>query len=252
MKTFKLIVTANENCMKILRYLQKCINDINTMGVRVQIEKISRKEFDEDMVEMLRRKGITRLPVLLAPDGASFIGVGKITDLFERNLKSQKTGARVAPAGGGESGGGGNAELGSNPALTDFWMSEMYGGKDDNGRLIPKKDQDEGDDERNDMDAKMRNYQSRVPRHRGGGAQPELNIEAPERPRRRRGGAPPPQDNIAPMEDYDGDDGLEYDIPSSTPGTPIRPPKYTPSDEGGEDVDQKMLSAWLDNNPGEF
>lgn len=251
MQNFKLIVTANENCIKVLRYLQKCITDINTMGVRVQVEKISSKEFDEDMVEMLRRKGITRLPVLLAPDGASFIGVGKITDLFERNIKNLKNGDRVAPPrGDSPTIGHSNSEMGTNPALTDFWMSEMYGGKDENGRLIPKKDQDEGDDDRNDMDTKMRNYQSRVPRHRGGGAQTERNIEPAERPRRRRNTAP--VDNIAPMgENEHDDDGDEYEPPVAS-GTPIRAPKYTPSDEGGEDVDQKMLSAWLDNNPNEF
>jgi hypothetical protein len=251
MQNFKLIVTANENCLKVLRYLQKCVMDINAMGVRVQVEKISRKEFDEDMVEMLRRKGITRLPVLLAPDGASFIGVGKITDLFERNIKNLKNGDRVAaPRGDTPMAGQGNPEMGTNPALTDFWMAEMYGGKDDKGQLVPKKDQDEGDDDRNDMDTKMRNYQARVPRHRGGGAQVERNIEPAERPRRRRNTAP--IDNIAPMGDEHEDDGPEYDIPTGTPGTPIRAPKYTPSDEGGEDVDQKMLSAWLDNNPNEF
>ena len=249
MQTFKLIVTVNENCVKVLKYLQKCISDINAMGVRVQIEKISTREFDDDMVEMLRRKGITRLPVLLAPDGASFIGVGKITDLFECNIKNLKNGNRVAPGGGmrGDTSSGGNTEMGTNPALTDFWMSEMYGGKDENGRLIPKKDHDEGVDENNDMDAKMRQYQARVPRHRGGGEQTERNIEAPARPRRRRQQtAPPPEDNIAT------DDDPEYDIPTSTPGTPIRAPQYTPTEEGGADVDQKMLNAWLDNNPNEF
>lgn len=241
MQKFKLIVTANDNCMKILRYLQKCIADINKMGVAVHIEKISRKEFDEDMVEMLRRKGITRLPVLLAPDGASFIGVVKITELFERNLKNLRNGNRVAPgtASDATEPNTSNTEIGTNPALTDFWMSEMYGGKDENGRMIPKKDQEEGDDDRNDMDARMRDYQSRVPRHRGGGAQPERNIEPQERPRRRK---VQPVDNIAV-------DDPQEETPTATP---IRVPKYTPTDEGGEDVDQKMLSAWLENNPNEF
>lgn len=241
MQKFKLIVTANDNCMKILRYLQKCIADINKMGVAVHIEKISRKEFDEDMVEMLRRKGITRLPVLLAPDGASFIGVVKITELFERNLKNLRNGNRVAPgtASDATESNTSNTEIGTNPALTDFWMSEMYGGKDENGRMIPKKDQEEGDDDRNDMDARMRDYQSRVPRHRGGGAQPERNIEPQERPRRRK---VQPVDNIAV-------DDPQEETPTATP---IRVPKYTPTDEGGEDVDQKMLSAWLENNPNEF
>lgn len=241
MQKFKLIVTANDNCMKILRYLQKCIADINKMGVAVHIEKISRKEFDEDMVEMLRRKGITRLPVLLAPDGASFIGVVKITELFERNLKNLRNGNRVAPGTASDvtESNTSNTEIGTNPALTDFWMSEMYGGKDENGRMIPKKDQEEGDDDRNDMDARMRDYQSRVPRHRGGGAQPERNIEPQERPRRRK---VQPVDNIAV-------DDPQEETPTATP---IRVPKYTPTDEGGEDVDQKMLSAWLENNPNEF
>lgn len=252
MKNFKLIVTPNENCLKVLKYLQKSITDINAMGVRVQVEKISHKNFDEDMVEILRRKGITRLPVLIAPDGASFIGVVKITELFERNIKNLKNGNRVSPAGAENPklNKGGNDEMGTNPALTDFWMSEMYGGKDDNGRLIPKKDQDEGDDDRNDMDAKMRNYQSRVPRHRGGGAQTERNIEPAERPRRRRNApAAQPVDNIA---DDHHDEGMEYEPPDITPSTPIRAPKFTPSEEGGDEYDQKMLNAWLDNNPNEF
>lgn len=244
MKTFKLIVTTNDKCKKVLHYLSGCISDINLMGVRVHIEKISRNEFDEDMVALLRRKGITRLPVLIAPDGATFVGVNNITELFERNLKSLKNGGRVAPAGGGSI--KANTELGSNPELTDFWMSEMYGGKDESGKLIPRKDADEGQGEGSDMDSQMRAYQQRVPRHRGGGAQPERNIEPPARPRRKKE-APvrveAPEDNIA--------EG-EYDIPAETPQTPIRAPQYSQTDEGGADVDQKMLAAWLDNNPGEF
>jgi hypothetical protein len=130
-------------------------------------------------------------------------------------------------------------------------MSEMYGGssRDENGRITPKKDTDEGMDEQNDFDTKMRQYRERVPKHRGGGEQAERNIEAPARPRRRRQETPAreePADNIA------AEDMPEYDLPTSTPGTPIRAPRYTPTEEGGEDVDQKMLNAWLDNNPNEF
>ena len=249
MKTFKLIVTVNDKCKKVLEYLTQCITDINKMGVKVHIEKIGKDEFDEDMVELLRKKGITRLPVLIAPDGASFIGVNKITDLFERNLKNVKNGNRVAPAGDGI---GGNTEMGSNPELTDFWMSEMYGGKDQNGRLIPRNDADEGQGEGDDMDARMRAYQARVPKHRGGGAQPERNIEPPARPRRRRNDPPPEQHHQPPEDNIAEDDYPGYDIPTATPSTPIRAPAFDQTDEGGADVDQKMLAAWLNNNPGEF
>mgnify|MGYP000098923818 CR=1 FL=1 len=249
MKTFKLIVTTNDKCKKVLEYVANCITDINKMGVKVRVEKINKSEFDEDMVELLRKKGITRLPVLIAPDGASFVGVNKITDLFERNLKTLRNGGRVAPS---ESSIQANPELGSNPELTNFWMSEMYGGKDENGRMIPRKDPDEAQGEGDDIDARLRAYQTRVPRHRGGGAQPERNIEPPARPRRRRNDPPPDENHQPPEDNIAEDDYPDYDIPTATPGTPIRAPQYTQTDEGGADVDQKMMAAWLNNNSGEF
>jgi hypothetical protein len=238
MKTFKLIVTPNENCVKVLLYISRCIDQINVMGVRIKVEKIRKSEFDEDMVKILRRRGITRLPVLVAPDGKSFTGVNSITELFEKNLRTLKNGGRVAPVSKPE------ADFGTNPDLAEFWMKEMS-----------KKDGEDNDmnGENNDFDSKLRQYQSRVPKHRGGGAAPEVNIDAPERQRRQRPSRAETRVHAPKMEDnIDSGDYPDYDLPAATPSTPIRAPKLEPSDEGGADVDQKMLAAWLDNNPTEF
>lgn len=262
METFKLIVTPTSNCIEVLKYLNDCITDINKMGVRVHVEKISQKDFDKDMVELLRKRGIIRLPALITTEGKSFIGIKNITNLFERNLKLLRNGARLDTNGGGGSGGGigenyggpSNTEVGTNPELADFWMSEMYGGRDPKGNLIARKDADEGDKDADDIDAKMRAYHNKVPKHRGGGGGQERDIEPAPRPRRRRAQAqedddPPPTRGRGRARDEHPEDNIEDEGYDDTPTrVPIRAPVLQPSGEGGDDLDQKMLAAWMDNN----
>jgi hypothetical protein len=123
-KTFKLIVQVSDTCIELLRYLDKNIVSVNNLGAKVQVEKIGKDEFDEDMVETLRKKGITRLPALVAPDGKLFIGLKKIMDLFEKNLNNVRNDARTGAIGGPAE----DAEMGSNPDLTDFWSRELFAG----------------------------------------------------------------------------------------------------------------------------
>jgi hypothetical protein len=247
MKTFKLIVTVSDNSIAILKYVSQIVKEINNMGVRVQVEKISRDEFDEEMVDILRRRGIVSLPVLIAPDGVKFTGVREITNLFERNLKTVKTSSRVAPA--------------STSDLNDYWMQQMKpdaneskGGGDNNDEL----------DEKIDFDSRMRAYQSRVPKHRGGGSQTEANIEPAARPKRgqrqppeggsrvdasrvgSRGGGGRGIADDAPSDNID-EDYPDYDL---TPNTPIRGMNINlpadPEDASGGEMDRKMLEALMD------
>ena len=250
METFKLIVTPTSNCIEVLKYLNDCIADINKMGVRVHVEKISQKDFDVDMVELLRKRGIIRLPALITSEGKSFIGIKNITNLFERNLKLLRNSARLDNKGGNNSDIS-NTEVGANPDLADFWMSEMYGGRDPNGKLIARKDAEDGDKDADDIDAKMRAYNNRVPKHRSGGENREIDIEPAPRPRRRRtqvqeDESPPARGRTEPPEHPD--DNIDDDYNDTPTKVPIRAPILQPSGEGGDDLDQKMLAAWMDNN----
>lgn len=251
METFRLIVAATPNCIEVLKYINNCITDINKMGVRIQVEKIGQNDFDDDMVELLRKRGITRLPVLITTEGKPFIGIKNITAVFEKNLKMLKNSARI---GGGKNEEPATTEIGTNPDLADFWASEMYGGRDQNGNLVARKDVDEGDKEADDIDAKMRAYHSRVPKHRGGGSDREADIEPAPRPRRRRGGADPDQEaperpSSRPSSRPDtSEDNIDDGYDDNSSHVPIRAPVLQPSGEGGDDLDQKMLAAWMENN----
>ncbi len=223
MTTFKLIVTVNDNCVAVLKYLNKTIRDINNLGVRVQIEKIATDDFDAEMVNILRKRGIVRLPVLIAPDGVKFTGVKDITGLFEKNLKSGRNNTKVAPV--------------DTSNVHDFMLREMQ--RTDNNT------KDDDLDERVDFNQRMQDYQKRVPVHRGGGTQPERNIDQNEQqpPRRQQGRRAPPtidtrdtnRDNIG---EYPG-----YDLPQldATPGAGEVNPDL--GDAANDEMYRKMVEA---------
>ncbi len=223
--------------MEALRYIDKNIGEINALGVAVEIEKISKDEFDEELVESFRKKGITRLPVLLAPDGAPFIGVKNVIGLFEKNLGTARMGGRIGAAKGGYDGGV-NAEMGSNADMNDFWMDELFAGKDRKGKMIARTDKDECEDESKDFDKKMSDYKRNMPKHHRKDTD-ETNIDTPRRRRE------------VPTEDYDNvvsSDEDSYEEPRSRKRMPeMRLPS---SGEGGDGdaMDNKMLAAWMENN----
>lgn len=247
-KTFKLIVQTSDTCLDLLRYMNKNITTINQLGVRVAVEKISKQEFDDDMVETLRKKGITRLPALIAPDGKLFIGIKRITDLFDKNLNSARNDSRTNPSGeyGGPATG---AEMGSNPDLTDFWQAELFAGQDRKGRHIPRKDKDEEEDEAGDIQRRLDDYRRTEPKHRRSDGGRERDIDPPVQDRARRGRQveEEPEDNIADSDD----EGYDDPAPPTRRGS-VRPPRTSSSgDARGDDMDQRMMAAWLDNNSGE-
>ncbi len=238
-KTFKLIVQVSDNCLDLLRYLDKNISDINKLGVKVQVEKIARDEFDDEMVENLRKRGITRLPALIAPDNKIFIGLASITSLFEKNLNNVRTGQRVGPIRDGND--EMSTEMGSNPDMTDFWMKELYEGTDrSTGKLIVRNDKDEPDDESGDIERKMSMYRRNVPKHRQQSSGREKDIDPMPRNRGRR------RDEL--------EDNIEVDDEYDEPEPPRRGRASTmePSDDvAGDDMDQRMMAAWMDNNHSE-
>lgn len=89
-KTFKLIVQDSDNCIELLRYINRNICDIMKMNVRIRVQKIDPKDIDEEELDYLRKKGITRLPTMVSPDGKLFIGCTQIRSLFEKNMNRRK------------------------------------------------------------------------------------------------------------------------------------------------------------------
>lgn len=215
----------------------------------MRIDKID-ADLDSETVAKLRDAGIVRLPALIDPDGNKIIGLKKIVELFERNIdKSKQADASPNSPYGGPAR---NSEFGANPDLNDFYMSELFSGRDpNNGKLIARKDKDEAEDEgvAGDMQRRMAEYGQKAPPHRSaarGGRRTDHDHDdnyddapdtraAPQRNERRN--EEYPDDNIAddppPRRNRDRMGGMQ----------PAQGPP-----QGEDDMDQRMLAAYLTNN----
>lgn len=240
MKTLKLIVQYSDNCKKILIYVHDHIQEINRLGVKIRIERFTRQEMDADAVDLLCSKGITRLPALVLPDKTILIGTQRITDLFQKNLQQANITARV----------GGGTSLPSGGNLDDFWRQELY---DRDGK--PSTDEEPDPRADCDFDRQLRNYQQAIPRQRAsaapggpGGRRGSMLAEI-EAELRRDGqlapGQPSPRgDNVVSRTrreepDDGGADDSNYGVAASAARI----------GRGDDALDQRMMAAWMDNNP---
>jgi hypothetical protein len=242
---FKLIVQPNALCLELLRYLDTHIEEINQMSAAIMIEKIQTNEFDEATVNMFRKKGITRLPAMLSPEGKVFTGLKPIMELFDKNVKKLKMHQRSS-AFGPEA----DAEFGSNPDLTDFWERELFAGYDKRGGRIARKDKDEPENEGADIERRVAEYQRNVPRHRTGGQDRgrDDRTRDNDRDRGRRGRGRRRRDDDSDDDEPDSDDD---------DGDRRRPAERDRRGGGGHnralpttehDMDDRMMAAWMDNN----
>lgn len=229
MVKYKLLVQADNTCVELLRYLNKNIITINEMGAMVTVEKINSDDIDEELIDSLRRHGITRLPTLIDNNNKKIIGIKKILELFEKNISKMKTSTIVNPSAG---------RLGSTD-LEDFYNREMMT-TDDSGKNVPRTDGDDGGGESQgiNFDKEMTKFMSRIPKNR----QPDRsgNTESNNNPPRRQ-----PADNIADN-DYDYDDYDDESQPVISSQDVIMPSE----DAGGDEMDRRMLDAYLNNNHG--
>jgi hypothetical protein len=232
MKTGRLIVQPAPNSLEILRYVEEIVVQINQMGMRIQVEKISRDDMDADMLHSLRKVGIKTLPALIIPGKAKpYVGVSEIKKLFESNLSKlhgQVVTGVVTP---------------EEPAsdLNDYWMREMTQGmkKGTKGKIEFAEDGPVGEGDSN-FDRKMADYRKRIPPHRQGGRAEEQPEEPEESPRPRRRAQPRAQE----------------DEPEDAPAPPRRKPQRAPQQDnidrtattGDDAMDRQMMAAWMDNN----
>ncbi len=198
MKVFTLIIQSSDNCIELLRYFDKNIKAINALGVQIKIKKI---DMDGGLADKLRSRGITRLPVIIAPDKKIFMGLKSIMDLFDKNLSNTKPVPKGAT---------------TNDSIHDIWMKELYAGYDSNGKMIPRKDDDESRDMGGDI-------QRRVASHKTG----QHTADTPA------------------LQQYMGRDNIG-DV--RLPEPPIDLTMSTGDDPAGDDMDARIRAAWLDNN----
>jgi len=134
MQTFKLYVGTSNNDIRLLRFLRDNIPIVNQMGVRVSITHIKKSNMNADLVEALHKKGISRLPVLIA-DRKKFVGVKRITGLFRNNISNFGQMNNPMGAMGGMGGMGGPGAMGDGGPATDtvesYMSSIMAEGEDD-------------------------------------------------------------------------------------------------------------------------
>lgn len=220
----KIIVQPTANSRELLRYINKNIRDINAVGAVVHIEKVEVSDPHDALLALLKRKGINRLPAMIDQAGKIYLGTASIIGVFDRNLASKRDNERLGPH---------RDVMGTNADLSDYYQNELYAR--DGDKLIPREDNDKGDDDEEDLSQRMRQYERNKPRrHRD---DPEDERNAPARRRTAR---------------YDEDE--EEDEPRRRPadieenidrrgggrrGAPIR---------GGDDeMDRQMMDAMLDN-----
>jgi hypothetical protein len=87
MQKFKLYVGTSKNDLRLLKFIQSNTQTINQMGVGTSITHIKKRNMNSELVEMLHKKGISRLPVLIA-GGKKFIGLKRIIGLFKNNINN--------------------------------------------------------------------------------------------------------------------------------------------------------------------
>lgn len=233
MQTMKLFVQPTETSFRLLVYLNKNITDINKLGARVRIDKIG-KEVDEDLMEEFRRVGITRLPALVSPDGKVFIGVKKITEVFEKNLGKLHNTARVGPV------------TGDDTDISNYWLKELYSGTDGNGKMVPRKDEeaDEQADETKDIERKIAMYTANRPKHHV--PKDDRSLQTPTRPG--RGGGRGGTADIGDIEQHMYNNLMDniQDDPYEIARPRVVPKLESTDDAAGDTMDQRMLAAMMD------
>ncbi len=213
----KILVQNSASCTKLLRYINNNAQKIRDLGVTIRIEKLSRNDCDGETISKLQKKGIVRLPALIAPDGTKFIGIKSIIKLLESNFKSKQVDLKINPI------------IDYND-VHSYMNREIMSNLDESGK--PKNDREDMDEDNNvDFASKMADYARNTPKHRRNDK--EKNVEIPTRPAR---------NNVPNVINHDNADPDDYDNidMDDTPNIPI-------NTDFGDDVDRRMMEAWKNN-----
>lgn len=225
MTNIELFVGVDENTKNLLIYIYKHIKKINDKGLLIHIRKVTSAN-DKRLVS----KNITRVPAMIDPNNKIHVGVQKIIGVLDKNINPPPPVRQGSDPD--------ITEIGSNADLASFWSQEIFAGQTKKGKRIPRKDNDDSGDEKNDIEEKMRQYERNKPKHRrANNNDNEDSEDEMPRPRTRK----PPR-------------GRQPDPESDDDNVDTPPPRRRGGGGGGggrdEDMDQKMLDAFM-NNLGE-
>jgi hypothetical protein len=241
-RKFKLLVKPSKLTVDLLSYLNANIKHINMMGVQIIIRKLTDRDLDEDMVNSLKSKGVTKFPTLITDSNKIYEGNEKIINLFTGNIRDMLNQWGKQPITKSN----GSCEFGNNPLLEEYHKSVMND---------KSKDNEFDDDAKTDIDAKMREYQQNQPAHRKGASTTATRLEnqiraatnrkQPQQQQNRRnniGGPiiPPGWEQEVKVPAKGGDNNYE-DVLQSMHNT---------QHEENNASDDKMEKAWLQNNLG--
>lgn len=262
-----LVNCRSDNSCQLLRYVRKNIKLLCNLGVKIVVARINPDEMEPDIARILHHRGITRLPALVMPDASIKIGVQQIVMLLEQNIARirGRTGCGVPDSAlcnyygqpYDDAGAGGSTD-----DLTEYYARQIYT-TDDRGRTVWKRDDDEEETDKNDIESKLAQYQRRVPNHRRDVAPPDFD-RAQARMQRKRAAAGLPGGMGADPDDNSEEEYGGYDMPAAAPtarNAPAVPPDNAPTRGAtthgvtmrapklSNQMDDIMLRAWMENNP---
>jgi hypothetical protein len=214
---YKIIVTNSDPSIRLLQYINDQIEAIVfATGCFVKIEKIDKKDLDDEKLAALKKRGISALPVAVSPSGKVIPGTASVIKLFSGKIRAATSGK------GGDDGGYVARDMGNDPQLSNFYAREMFEIK--NGVLEKRTDAEDemGDNAKGEIEKKMRSFQR--PSHYD---QPSGKSKHSKRP--------------APREESSED---EYSMEENV----AQPHSNEHLQTGGTDMDSRMMDAWLTNN----
>lgn len=218
MPEFRILVVDTPKCIKLLEYIDKHVEDIvRCTKYFVEVIKLDASDLDEETSKMLKSRGITGMPVLIAPNEKVIPGAARIMNVFDGQITTS-TPLSTRPF---------TADLGSNPELSNFYAKEMFTVK--NGALEKRSDSDDanGEGADADIDRKMREY--RTPAHHKSTVNDIGNPQG-------------------------GRNALDNMLAEALDNDNVGPPQQKLSDRygvpAGGDVDTQMMNAWLNKTDG--
>lgn len=239
----RILVQESTNCIKLAEFIDKNIKNINKLGLFVIMEKIEKEDMEGEFLESLKKKGITRLPALINGKEVC-VGMQTIIDYFKNY---------------GE--GGEHAEY-SKTSNLDSWMnSQIMMGLDRDGKPTDGEDCDSDGEKKPDFNKKMREFDRRRPSRTAKGTKkkgsnrakfafddndPDEDPEEDDRRKPRRGVEEEEEEEPVAKKSKGKREPIRYD--DNIADDDERSGKYKDSEDA---LDNKMMSAWMDNNAAE-
>ncbi len=97
MNNYKIIVNSDTNSVKLIKFIRGNISIIKQMGVFLDIKFLRKKDLTKKLVKSLEKENISRLPVMIDPEGNKILGYKEIRSIFERNINDFNASTTATP-----------------------------------------------------------------------------------------------------------------------------------------------------------